>query len=146
MAPPADVGARRLRRVPAHVAAGREAVGQVGLDGGDLLLDLGAAGGEGGAGHVHLRLVGVVEERHELVILAVRDRVVLVRVALGAADRQAEPDGAGGADAVDHGVEAELQRVDAAFLVEHRVAVKAGGDALLDAWRRAACRRRVARW
>ena len=40
-------------------------------------------------------------KRHELVILAVRDRVVLVRVALGAADRQAEPGGAGGGHPID---------------------------------------------
>jgi hypothetical protein len=37
--------------------------------------------------------------------------------------------GAVGVDAVDQRVEAELERVDAAFLVDHGVAVEAGGDA-----------------
>ena len=48
-------------------------------------------------------------------------------------------------DAVDHRVEAELERIDAPFFVEHRVAVKARGDAICRAWRRAANRRPAAR-
>ena len=51
-------------------------------------------------------------------------------VALRAADRQTEPDRARRADAIDHAVDAELLDVDAAFLVEGRVAVEACGDAL----------------
>ena len=34
-------------------------------------------------------------------------------------------------DAINHGVEAVLQRIDAAFLVDHRVAVESGGDDLI---------------
>ena len=52
-------------------------------------------------GAVEAVLGHVVEEGVELVILLLRDRVELVVVALGAADGQAEPDGAGGVDAVD---------------------------------------------
>ena len=48
--------------------------------------------------------------------------------ALRAAERHAEERGAGGRDAVRQRVEAELQRVDAALFVQHRVAVKAGRD------------------
>ena len=59
-----------------------------------------------------------------------RERVVLVRVALGAAHGEAQPDGAGHGDAVDHRVEPVLQRVDPALLVEHRVAVEAGRHAV----------------
>jgi hypothetical protein len=70
------------------------------------------------------------KEREEPVVLALGDRVVLVGVALGAADRQPEPDGAGRRRPVGHGVEAELQRVDPPLLVEHRVAVEPGGDLL----------------
>ena len=38
---------------------------------------------------------------------------------------------AGRVDAVDDRLDAELLQVDAAFLVDQRVAVKAGGDPLL---------------
>ena len=73
----------------------------------------------------HLGFVGVIEQRHELVIVAMRNRVELVRVALGAADRQPEPGRPGRGHAVGHRVEAEFERVDSPFLVEHRVSVKA---------------------
>ena len=51
-----------------------------------------------------------------------------MRVALRAVHGQAHPGGAGGADAVDHGVVAVFVRVGAAFLVEHRVTMEARGD------------------
>ena len=54
---------------------------------------LAASDGVGG-GEFEVGLVAVVEEGEELVVLLLRDRVVLVVVALGAADGQAEPDGA----------------------------------------------------
>jgi hypothetical protein len=53
----------------------------------------------------------------------------------GAGQGQAEQGGAGGVDAVDHGLDAELLRVDAALLVDLGVAVEAGGDALGRGWR-----------
>jgi len=84
--------------------------------------------GERGVGQVEVRFVRVVEERHQRVKLRVRDGVELVRVALGAAGREAEPRRARGGDPVHHRVEAELQWVNAALFVEHRVAVEAGGD------------------
>ena len=80
---------------------------------------------------LQFRFVGVVHEREEAEVLRVRDRVELVRVALGTAHREPEPDGAGHVRAIDHGVVAELERVDAAFFVQHRVAVESGGDDLL---------------
>ena len=52
-------------------------------------------------------------------------------VAARAADRQAQKGRSGRADAVNHGLDAVLLVVDAAFLIDHRVAVKAGGDQLL---------------
>ena len=79
-------------------------------------------------GNRPLGLVGVVEERHEGEVIGVRDRIELVRVALGARRRQPEPGGAGGAHAIDHREIAELEWVDAPFLVDHGVAVEAGGD------------------
>ena len=78
--------------------------------------------------HAQRRLVGVVEEREQLIELALRDRIVLVIVAAGAAHRQPQKRRAGRADPIDHGLDAKLLRVGAPFLVDQRVAVKARGD------------------
>ncbi len=51
-------------------------------------------------------------------------------MALGAAERQAEPDGGGRVGAIDGCLDAKLLLVHAAFVVRQRVAVKAGGRAL----------------
>ena len=78
-----------------------------------------------------VRLVVVVEEGEHAVILLLRQRIVLVVVALGALDGQAEDALADGVHAVEHRLHAELLRIDAAFLVDHRVAEKAGGHDLV---------------
>ena len=85
----------------------------------------------GGLRKIQIGLLGVVQEGHQLVVLAMLDRVVFVRVALGAADSQAQPRGAGGGHPVGHRMETELQRIDAALLIEHRVAVESRGDELV---------------
>ena len=54
-------------------------------------------------------------------------------VALAAADREAEPDGASCVHAIDDRLDAELLQVDAAFLIDHRVAVKSRGNELVRA-------------
>ena len=59
-----------------------------------------------------------------------RHGIELVRVALRASEREAEPRGGSGVHAINHRVKPKLQRVDAALLVDHRVAMKAGGNAL----------------
>ena len=53
-------------------------------------------------------------------------------VALGAGRGQAEPGCACGAHPIDHRQIPKLKRVDAAFLVDHRVAMEAGGDDVID--------------
>src|SRR5262249_43512016 len=73
----------------------------------------------------------VVEQGEDAVVLLLRDRVELVVVALAAVEREPEPDGAGGRDPVVDGVPAELQRVGPALLVQHRVAMEAGRDFLV---------------
>ena len=73
----------------------------------------------------------VVQEGEHPVVLFLRERVELVVVALGALDRQAEDALADGVHAVEHRLHAELLGVDAAFLVDHRVAQEAGGDELV---------------
>ena len=87
--------------------------------------------GEVGGRDVVGRFVGVVQQRHDAEVIRVQDRVILVRVALRAVHRQAHPGRAGGADAVDHGVEAVFVGVGAAFFVEHRVAMEASGDVVV---------------
>ena len=84
--------------------------------------------------HFDERLVVVVQEREELVILALRNRVELVIVALTAVDGQAEPRFADGVHPVNHGFGAELFRLDAAFLIQHGVSQKTGGNALVECW------------
>ena len=69
-------------------------------------------------GDLELGLVHVVEEGEEPVVLALGDRVVLVVVALGAADRQAEEDRPGRVDPVDDRIDPELLDVDPPFLVD----------------------------
>ena len=78
----------------------------------------------------HFRFVGIVQQRQQRVVIGVRDRIVLVRVTLRTAGRQSHPDGSGRRDTIDHRIEAILQRIDATFFVQHRVAMKTGGDAL----------------
>lgn len=58
--------------------------------------------------------------------------VELVVMTLGAADAQAEQGRSGGGDSVEDRFDAELFRIDTAFLVDLGVAVKAGGHALSD--------------
>ncbi len=92
-----------------------------------------------------VRLVIVVEEGEHLVILGLRQRIELVIVALGALNGQAEDALADGVHAVEHRFHAELLRIDAALLVNHRVAQKAGGHDLILRRRSAANRRPIAR-
>ena len=122
---------RRPRDRPTKLPFRREPVRQVIGDRPNLCLNLGPPPGDLRIGHWHRRLVRVVQAGHYLVVFAVRDRVVLVSVALGAHQGQAEPGRSRGADAVGHGMKAELQRIDPALFVEHRVAVEAGGDPLI---------------
>ena len=85
----------------------------------------------GGFRQFHVGFLGVVEEGHQLVVLPMGNGVVLMGMALGAPDGKSQPGGAGGGHAIGHRMEAELERVDAAFFVEHRVPMEPGGDALV---------------
>ncbi len=74
----------------------------------------------------------LIEVREELIELALRERVVLVVVALSTPGRQPHPDGGGRADSVGDVFDAVLLRDDAGLFGDHVVAVEAGRDALLD--------------
>ena len=79
-------------------------------------------------------LVGIcrlVEDGVGAEVFGLRDRVVLVRVALRAGHRRAHPDRVGRVDAVDHGRDAELLIARAALVLRHRVAVERRGDQLV---------------
>ena len=86
------------------------------------------------------------EERLEAVVVALRDRVELVVVAAGAADRQAED---GRPEAVDHlgqHLLADLVRVEvAADHVDRAAAVQPGGEPQVRRRRAGPCRRRAGR-
>ena len=70
----------------------------------------------------------MVEEREEPVVFALRDGIVFVRVALGAAQREAHPHLGRGVGPVFHGRNPKLLVVGAAFGVGHGIAMKPGGD------------------
>ncbi len=72
----------------------------------------------------------LIEEREELVVVLLGDRIELVIVALSAGHGQAEKHLAGGLDPID-GVDGEvLLGNGAALMSDHVIAVEAGGDAL----------------
>ena len=83
---------------------------------------------------VDVDVVGAVEEAEELVVLLLRDRIVLMVVALGAAGGEAQPRGGDGVGPVDELLEAGLGAVDAGFAVDEYVAMEPGGHALLSGW------------
>ena len=72
----------------------------------------------------------VVEKGQDLVVLALRERVVLVFVTAAAAERRAHPHLHRRVDPVHHGLDPELLVVGSALRVGHGVAMKARGDAL----------------
>ena len=73
-----------------------------------------------------------VEEREEAVVVALRERIVLVVVALRATDGQAEPYRSDRVRAVDDLLEPPFLGVGAALGIRGRVAMKARGDKLVD--------------
>ena len=73
--------------------------------------------------------VGKEGEQPEVVLLA--EGIVLVVVALGAADGAAEPHGGGRVHAIHERFVHRLVGIDTAFFVRHRVAVEAGRDFLI---------------
>ena len=121
------VGRERLERLP-RLAEPLVELGQL-----RFLLDR-RGGDEGRRVDVLERLPplgDVVEVGQDLVELLLRDRVELVIVAAGAAQRQAEPDRRRRLHPVDRVLDEELVDDDAAFAVLAVVAVEGGGDALL---------------
>ena len=109
-------GTDELRRLP-DVALQRKPVRQVGEKLRRLLYIRALLLSRIRLRQIQVRLVGVIEERHHLVVLTMLDRIVFVRVTLRAADRQPQPRRAGRANPIGHGMETKLQRIDAAFLV-----------------------------
>ena len=72
----------------------------------------------------------VVEEGIEPKIIFLRQRIEFMVVALSAIQREAEERTAKCGNAIHHGLDAKLLRIDAALLVNLGVAVEAGGDFL----------------
>ena len=76
----------------------------------------------------------VIEVREEPVKLLLRERVVLVVVAPGAAQSQSQPDRGGGLDAVDSVLDLVLVRIRAVLGIAAMVAIEARGDVLRQRW------------
>ena len=89
--------------------------------------------------HHRRRIVGrdeafldtAVEEREELVVVALRNRIELVIVAACAADGEAEPDGRSCLEPIGDILDAILLIDDAGFASDHVIAVETGRDFLL---------------
>ncbi len=123
------------RRLGVEGGQRRPRLGELGVELVELgVLLAGRGGDQGRAVHVLEALAplgDVVEVRHDLVELLLRDRVELVVVAARAAQGQAHPHRAGGRHAVDAVLGEELVDDDAPLAVQAVVAVERGGDALL---------------
>ena len=76
-------------------------------------------------------VVGVGEEGHHPVVVPLAERVVLVIVALRACERGAQPHRGCRIHAIDEQLVPGLVRIDAAFLVRHRIAMKAARNQLV---------------
>ena len=73
----------------------------------------------------------VVEDRVELVVLGLLERIVLVVVALGTSHGRTEPDRRGRVHSVFHSRVVELVVLRARLVVEHRVPMESSGDDLV---------------
>ena len=78
------------------------------------------------------RFVLVVEKSKQTIELLLLDRIKLVIVALGAADRESQPDGSRGCHAVEHAIHAKLLSIDATFLIDLSIAVESSRHLLAD--------------
>src|ERR1041385_7951149 len=74
---------------------------------------------------------GVVEERHELVILFVAKGIVGVTVTLHTGERRTHQRFPRGVHAIDHSSRSELFVICSAFIVGHRVSMKRSGQVLI---------------
>src|SRR5262249_9967113 len=81
---------------------------------------------------VDVDLVSGIEVGVELIKLLLRDRIVLMVVTAGAADRQSQPGCADHPGAVDDLLDAELFQIGAALAVAQRVAQEAGAQQRID--------------
>src|SRR5207245_794105 len=79
----------------------------------------------------HAALGDVMEKREETVEILLGQRIIFVIVTPRAAQRQPQPDGGGGFDAVGAIFNEEFFGNDPALLIDHVVAVKAGRDLLI---------------
>ena len=73
----------------------------------------------------------VVQESEQTVVLFMCDRIVFVRMALCTLDCQAKDAFADGVHPIEHRIHAKLFRIDASFLVQHRVPQEARGNDLI---------------
>ena len=97
----------------------------------DLLLDWRRRNWDARIGAV-ATIDGAVEKCVKAVVFLLGDRVVLVRMTLGAHHRQAEPGGGRSRDAVLHRFGSIFLVITAAFIIGLGIAVETGGDFLIE--------------
>jgi hypothetical protein len=79
-------------------------------------------------------IVAAVEERVQLIVFAIGNRIVLVIVTAGASDRHPEEHSAGGVDTIDHGLHSVLLTIGTGFDLYRRIAMETCGDELIVSW------------
>ena len=75
-------------------------------------------------------IFGIVQDREDFEILFMCDRIILMRMALGASHRCAHPNRKCRIHAIDHRGVAELFVISPTLAVGHRIAMKRGRDQL----------------
>ncbi len=78
--------------------------------------------------------INIIEVREKLIELFLRDRIKLVIVTAGAPESEPEKGGTGRGYPIYNRFHAILLEVDTTLIVAGRIAMKAGGDQLVDAW------------
>ncbi len=77
-----------------------------------------------------LRLGGIVHKRHHLEVRMMRHRIKLMCMTLSATQRKPQPCGGRRIHPIHNRMKTKLQRINAAFFIDHGVAMKTSGDPL----------------
>ena len=79
---------------------------------------------------IDVEFVAILEECHQAIKILLRDRIILVVVALSTADCKSQPHGADSARAVEELFESDAVQLHTAFTAGNRISVKAGSYSL----------------
>ena len=77
-----------------------------------------------------LRFGGIVHKRHHLEVRMMRHRIKLMCMTLSATQRKPQPCGRRRIYPIHNRMKTKLQRINAAFFIDHGIAMKTSGDPL----------------